>query len=109
MKKYKVWLHIEEIDEDEDHYVDLDEHTCSIGKEFNTPQGAINLKDLLVEYGGVHLTECECDNTHTQNNTVCRFCWDNANNVCPICQSELMFGPNGSTICSKDDCGYWRE
>ena len=20
-------------------------------------------------------TECECDNTHEQNNTVCRYCW----------------------------------
>lgn len=22
------------------------------------------------------LTECECDNTHEQNGTVCRYCWE---------------------------------
>lgn len=22
------------------------------------------------------LTECECDNTHAQNDTVCRYCWE---------------------------------
>ncbi len=29
--------------------------------------------------------------------------------ICPECQSPLMPGPNGSTICSKDGCNYWRE
>lgn len=24
------------------------------------------------------LTECECDNTHEQNNTVCRWCYEQA-------------------------------
>jgi len=110
MKKYKLWLNIEEIDEDNDYYQDLEEHTCSIGCEFDTQQQAINLKNSVVEFAAnytEHL-EYECDNTHEQNGTVCRSCWDGAVDVCPICQSDLTFGPNGCTICSKDGCLYWR-
>lgn len=113
MKKYKVWLHIEEIDDDEGVYEDIEEHTVSTGHEFNTAQEAIELKETILEFFDVNVlnipTNCECDNTHKQNNTVCRYCWDNAEDACPICQSELIAGPNGCTICSKDGCSYWRE
>lgn len=66
--------------------------------------------NFTIEYDNeVVLSKCECDNTHEQNNTVCRYCWDNAKDTCPICQNELIAGPNGCTICSKDGCSYWRE
>lgn len=35
--------------------------------------------NLVMEWERSHLAEhpndCECDNTHEQNNTVCRYCW----------------------------------
>ncbi|KJD42263.1 hypothetical protein QD47_29225 [Paenibacillus terrae] len=34
--------------------------------------GALN---MLVGNEGIHEDDCECDNTHVQNNTVCRYCW----------------------------------
>ena len=84
MKKYKVWLYIEEIDEDDDIYNDLEEHIVSIGPEFSTEQEAVTLKENILTYV-------------------------NAEDTCPICQSELIAGPNDCTICSKDGCAYWRE
>lgn len=48
MKKYKVWLHVEEIDEETDYYQDLDEHTCSIGPEFDTEENALALRESLL-------------------------------------------------------------
>lgn len=29
----------------------------------------------LVGDTGLHENDCECDNTHKQNNTVCRYCY----------------------------------
>ena len=49
MKKYKVWLHIEEIDEDEDHYMDLEEHTESIGPKLDTIEKAAALKEAILQ------------------------------------------------------------
>jgi hypothetical protein len=49
MKKYKLWLHIEEIDEEENHYVDLEEHTESLGPELNTKEEALSLKERLID------------------------------------------------------------
>lgn len=50
MKKYKVWLHIEEIDEDEDHYMDLEEHIESTGVDYNTIEEALIVKWHLIKH-----------------------------------------------------------
>jgi hypothetical protein len=49
MKKYKIWIHIEEIDEDQSHYVDLEEHIESIGPEFEHLADAAYLKERLID------------------------------------------------------------
>lgn len=45
---YKVWIHIEEIDEEKDHYEDLPEELRSIGK-FDTLKDARSLVSQVVE------------------------------------------------------------
>ena len=32
------------------------------------------LKGLIGETG-IHENDCECDNTHKQNNTICKYCY----------------------------------
>jgi len=65
-------------------------------------------------------TECECDNTHEANNTVCRYCWENKNHKdkydgseCVYCHSKNIMaaeqvqcdGPEGSQAVECHDCG----
>ena len=72
--KYKIWLYVEEYDEETDHYEDVFEPE-SIGGEFDTLLKAISFKNQLVNI--VYIPEnCECDDTHEKNRTVCRFCHD---------------------------------
>ena len=56
MKTYKVWIHVEEIDDENDHYTeefDGSDLPVSVG-EFNTPKEAYDLvTDLLMTQGGV--------------------------------------------------------
>jgi len=47
MIKYKVWLHIEEIDEDEGHYEDLDVPE-SVGGELETEEEARDLRSAII-------------------------------------------------------------
>lgn len=72
MKKYKVWLEIEECDEEKDHYENVPDQCRSVSPEFDTLAEAITFRDNMLD----EVTECECDNTHEQNKTVCRFCWN---------------------------------
>lgn len=51
-KIYKVWLHIEEIDEDEDHYEDLGMPE-SVAAEFNTFDDADKMLKCLVDFGNL--------------------------------------------------------
>lgn len=53
MKKYKVWLHIEEIIEEKDHYQDLEEYTQSTGHEFDSKEEAIEMLIQLIDYAHV--------------------------------------------------------
>ena len=47
MKKYKVWVSIEEIDEDKDHYVPMDDDE-SIGPDFSTYEKAVAFKNQVI-------------------------------------------------------------
>ena len=51
MKKYKIWIEIEELDEEADNYRDL-EDPISVGGEFDTEEDARAFRDLLsdIEY-----------------------------------------------------------
>lgn len=49
MKTYKVWLHIEEIDEEADSYTDVDE-PHSVG-EFDSLAEAETMRDDVEAYG----------------------------------------------------------
>ena len=35
-------------------------------------------------------------------------CADTPGDPCPLCHFEMIAGPNGSSICSNDNCSYWR-
>jgi len=94
VKKYKVWLHIEEFDDDDGVYEDLEEHTISIDPEFNTVQEAIGLKEDILKHF----------NSNLKINSLRQII-----DRCPICKSDTMVGPNGCIICSKNGCNYWRE
>jgi hypothetical protein len=51
--------------------------------EYQTTKGALTMEEattkvVIVQDGdgnNYDLSECECDNTHEQNDTVCRWCW----------------------------------
>ena len=44
--KYEVWLYVEEIDEETDHYEDVE--SCSVGPEFETLEEAQEFKDKMI-------------------------------------------------------------
>jgi len=46
--KYKIWLYVEEIDEDTDHYEDIESELCSVGPEFETLEEAQEFKDKMI-------------------------------------------------------------
>lgn len=46
--KYKIWVHIEEIDEEQSHYHDIEDEVESIGEEFDTLEAAIEAKDRMI-------------------------------------------------------------
>ncbi|APH21017.1 hypothetical protein [Clostridium botulinum] len=45
-----------------------------IEKEKEVNELIVALKGLVGDTG-LHENDCECDNTHVQNNTVCRYCY----------------------------------
>ena len=50
MKKYKIWLNIEEIDEEAGEYTDLTEHLCSLGPDLATVEDALALIEEVANY-----------------------------------------------------------
>ncbi len=49
MKKYKIWMCIEEHDEDEDFYQDVDHEVRNIGPEFDKLEEAIKFREDLLD------------------------------------------------------------
>ncbi len=49
MKKFKVWIHIEEIDEAKGSYIELESEVRSVGSELDTLEEARALKERLCE------------------------------------------------------------
>ena len=115
MSEHKLYLIIESGEPGDEVYKENVDETIELFCDSDFEK-VISLKerlaDLVTDDGEVVWVppiKCECDNTHEQNETVCQYCWNNAEDHCPLCKSELMAGPNGCTICSKDGCHYWRE
>ena len=48
MKKYKVWVEIEEIDEENDSYINMEE-PVSVGGEFDTEEEAREFRRILTD------------------------------------------------------------
>lgn len=46
---YKVWVHIERIDEENDVYEDVEDGVASVGGEFETEEEARNLQNMIVD------------------------------------------------------------
>jgi len=46
--KYKIWLYVKEIDEDTDHYEDIESESCSVAPEFDTLSEAQDFKTNLL-------------------------------------------------------------
>lgn len=97
--KYKVWLHIEKINEDEDLYEELEEHVQSVGPEFDKEQEAIDLKEDIVDYIRFILS-CDSAKLDTEKTLT---------NSCPKCKGELAKLHDGRTVCLTFECGYWRD
>lgn len=49
MKKFKVWLTIEELDEEVDFYEDVPDEIRNVGPEFDTLLEAAELRDNLID------------------------------------------------------------
>jgi hypothetical protein len=69
---YKIWLNIEEIDEEKDIYEDIESEVSSVGPEFERFKDAKDFKNKLEDAGGMISNICEtcCD--------CCKNCQDKA-------------------------------